>query len=488
MLEKNRMNELFQKFVIAQDMPDDELTDLNLEELTYIYAATEATKKDNNLTEQLKQRSINMPIRQQIIYWRVVEAIKSADGIYVAFTEQPAYPYLDEAGNALVFSTEETAKKMAEHLLTAKKAKTVIRKLENKAITALFVQLYYIGSEQVLIDNGSHPMAVKRTDVLPEPEWKDENVAKQQVYNGKLQLYLIQFTQFIRTGEGTPDQEKLKTIDLLEKRMVIELVKSRFLVPMMLVDKEGKQIKPGEAVPNSSEVSRKLPYLTDGTTKSQWLPAFTDWAEFSRVYKPAEWGAAVVNYDGLIKIAKDTAGQIVVNAKGCGYRITEKTMGRIDSFIKVKNEIDAKRAEQGQNAAEMPDRSDLMKLGRKTAMPTPANNTTEKASNVQPRSAAAATYGDLLEEPDMLMAALKRTAKASKIVKRMWLAQRFEGDTTGYLLVVESSSESTNVMQDLKNIANGYLDGKTMECRLADPAALAIVKDIKPFYKKGIFG
>ena len=70
----------------------------------------------------------------------------------------------------------------------------------------------------------------------------------------------------------------------------------------------------------------------------------------------------------------------------------------------------------------------------------------------------------------------------------MWLAQRVQGSKEGYLLVAETTSSSDTVLEQLKLAAKDYLNGKEIECRSAAPAALAIVDNIKPFYKKGIFG
>ena len=72
MIEKERQSELIRKFVVSQEMPDDEIADLSLDELTYIYFNTEIAKKDE------KYKAIHFPIKQQIIYWGVVDAIKKA--------------------------------------------------------------------------------------------------------------------------------------------------------------------------------------------------------------------------------------------------------------------------------------------------------------------------------------------------------------------------------------------------------------------------
>ena len=61
MIEKERQSELIRKFVVSQEMPDDEIGDLSLDELTYIYFNTEIAKKDE------KYKAIHFPIKQQII-------------------------------------------------------------------------------------------------------------------------------------------------------------------------------------------------------------------------------------------------------------------------------------------------------------------------------------------------------------------------------------------------------------------------------------
>ena len=55
MIEKERQSELIRKFVVSQEMPDDEIGDLSLDELTNIYFNTEIAKKDE------KYKAIHFP-------------------------------------------------------------------------------------------------------------------------------------------------------------------------------------------------------------------------------------------------------------------------------------------------------------------------------------------------------------------------------------------------------------------------------------------
>ena len=449
MIEKERQSELIRKFVVSQEMPDDEIGDLSLDELTYIYFNTEIAKKDE------KYKAIHFPIKQQIIYWGVVDAIKKAETLYVAFTERPKYPYLDPGRNVWLFSTEDNLTRALKKLEEDRGMHLIYQKLPNQVIVPFFAQLYYWGIEQVIVDNMNHPMIVKRSDVMPEMDQKKDE-KKQDLCNGKLQAALIQHAQFMAQNPDASvfkdDKEKLKVYTILANNVFFEVCDAKFMAP---------------------------------TVMEKALPLFTDITEFMRVYKPHEMGISVMTYEAAEKMAKANNAEIVINRNGTGLTVNEHVMGLIDKIRAKKEEVKAKAAEAAENGEESASKPTPAPVSNvpKTVMPTETK--TESASN---EAQGEVTYGDLVDEPDMLIGALKRTAKATRQVKRMWLAQRVQGSKEGYLLVAETTSSSDTVLEQLKLAAKDYLNGKEIECRRADPAALAIVDNIKPFYKKGIFG
>ena len=70
MIEKERQSELIRKFVVSQEMPDDEIANLSLDELTYVYFNTEIAKKDiRQSISRLSSRSftgaLSMRLRRQ---------------------------------------------------------------------------------------------------------------------------------------------------------------------------------------------------------------------------------------------------------------------------------------------------------------------------------------------------------------------------------------------------------------------------------------
>lgn len=489
MLENNRLNLLYQKFAVSEVMPDDQLSGLTLEELSFIYAMTENAKKDERFSQ------IHFPIRQQIIYWAAVDAFKNAEALYIAYSKMPMYPYVDPMGSAWIFSDEELAKRLVDNLKTNQQLELIVRKIENKMIMPMVAQMHYIGVDKFVIDNGAHPMLLKRTDILPEPEWnKEDGQQNQDFSNGPLQMTMIHFFQYLQLNgtmqkqlaspEVTDEekknlQQKLKqgqqVLKMMETRLLSLLVDAKFLVPSVTL-KDGQPLAPGQSA-SGEGITRKLANVVDANNVA-WLPAFTDWPEFIKTYRPNEWGAIVLPYEAVVKMAKDTGiNKIVFNPRGCGFREDEQMIERVEEFRRKKAEFDARLAEE--KAKKDAEKEEVKPEAAPKQETAPSEDNAVMTKEV--------VYGDLLDAPEMLIGALKRTAKALKSIKKMWLAQRVEGENRGYLLVVEAMSETDKAMEELKKVAAGYLGDRIMEVRQADPAALQIVKDIKPFFKKGLF-
>lgn len=470
MIEQQRAVELIQKFVVSQEMPDDEISGLSIEEFSFVYFNTELAKKDE------RYKNIHFPIRQQILYWAAVEALKKAEALYVAFTPKPLYPFLDARRNVWIFTTLENAQKAMNKMDEEQQIKLTVQKVETRMIQPMLAQLYFWGIEDVILDNLSHPMMLKRSDILPQTT-PGEQQNRQEIYNGKLQAAMIQQAQFLARHENFDvvrnDQEKMKIYTILSNNVFFEMADAKFLVPAMF-EKDGQTFKPGQQVPQGARPM--FAFMGKKDSEDKVMPIFTDFSEFIKSYNPQEMGAVVMTFEAAAKIAKSSSALILINRNGTGMTITPPLLEAIDR-IRVQK---AQKAAEAAGEEKAPEKAKAPEVKKEAPKP--------QAPQKQERPAAGVTYGDLIEEPSLLMAALKRTAKASKMVKRMWLAQRIEGDQYGYLMVVEGIGNSEDVIAQLKNTAKEYLDGKTLECRSADPTALSLVKDIKPFYKKGIFG
>ncbi|MGI6107007.1 MAG: SseB family protein [Lachnospiraceae bacterium] len=518
-MDKTRMNYLLGRFVAAEQIPEDDIDSLTLEELSLIYAYCEGVDKSEKKDPKLA--NINYAIREQIIYWAAVEKIKNADEIFVVYTKMPLYPYLDPNGSAWIFSTEETGRHLVEDFKQKQYLGLVLRKIEKgegeiNMIEQFFNALFFIGADRVVLDNGSHPIPFTRTDIYEDPKQNPDRPG-QNFNNRALQRSMIQFFQYMQLNvaqtkasqaEGLSEEQKQKftqmldnnkkVLGVLETRMLSGLVDAKFLVPSVnAVD--GKNLKPGETAPEGAKVEHRIANLMD-KDKQKWIPAFTDWPELAKLYRPDQWGAMVVPYETVVKLARDSGiNQIVFNARGEMFRVNEKLIGNIENFRAKKAEFEQKRAEEKKDAEE----AETASAGKKgKAKDTPKNapeaepvkseqpkpEAAPKAAAAEASSDAKPVYGPLEgDTPEMMVMALKRTAKALKNVQRLWLAGRTEKGREGYLVVVESADYS-RAAEELKKAAAGYLDGRDLEIENADEEFREVVADLKPVYKKGIFG
>ena len=479
MIDQSRLAYLFQKFVASRDMNDEEIDQLTLEEMSYIYAAAEVGKKD------VKFKDNNLPIRQQIFYWRVVNLLKEADSLYIVYLSGMNYPYQDLGRNVWFFSTEEIARRVADDVKAKRKITLQVRRVDKSMLQPMFMQLYYCGVEGVLLDQGAHPMPVKRSDLFDMPP-EGDNPGQRQIVNGKLQSAMIQFFQLVRTPEM---ENRSKLLPAMETNLMVQLMNAKFLIPMQLY-KNGALIRPGVQMTDTSGVERRLANLKDNKEGSEWLPVFTDWPEFGRTFKTTEWGAAVVDYKQMMKVAGDTSKNIVINPKGCGFRINEQVKEQLKRFEPRKEEIE--RALTDQEAAKalaekMRKEAEQKKAAQAdSAKEEPVFAASPVAGNEQPQEPA--VYQRLEDFPDLLGSVLKKTAKASRIVKRMWLLERIAGKTKGYLAVVDTDEDIEDLKEDMKDAAEDYLGEEVLEIRKADDETDELTDGLKPFYKKGFFG
>ena len=498
MLEQSRVAFLYRKLVEPKNIDDDEIDQLNLEEMTYIYAASEMAKKDEKFKEH------NLPIRQQVFYWRIVRLIKEAENLYVAHVSGMLYPYIDPARMAWIFSTEEIARRTTDEMKTRQKISLTIRRVDQSMLPSLFAQLYFCGVKGVIVDNGAHPVRVQLSDLDETPAGNDGQ--NQQTFaNGDLQALMIQFSQYLRTPELENREKVLSSIHL---SLMFQIMNASYLMPMRL-KKDGVIIRPGVKPTDMAGIESESPFVRD-KDGVDWLPVFTDWPEFSRAFKPSEWGAAVLDYTKLMEHAAKLGRQIVINPRGCGFRMTDKVIEQLHRFEPLKDKI-ARAATDKTAAEELA--QELRAMGGQAAagagmggkgmegQPAPAREDRQELRSVKedaqpenpaPSEAIAGVYTPVEEYPDLLCSVLKKTARASRLVRRMWLLERTaDVKNLAYLCVIEPLSADDDLKaleSELKEQAEEYLDGHSLECRLLNEELQESVADMKPFYKKGIFG
>lgn len=192
-----------------------------------------------------------------------------------------------------------------------------------------FGQLHILGLTKILVDNGQYHIELNRDDVLPPPDWTGTPEISIPVTNPGLQRAMIRFFQTLHAPTG--DQEaRGRELNALEAEMLDELLRAKFLLPMQLkesdpspADEQGRKTLKQGAVIQFGVLSAE-----DG---SAWLPAFTDWPEFEKVYDKTAWSSNIATYDDLLAVSGNMDG-IVLNCRGLSLRIDANNRERIEAY------------------------------------------------------------------------------------------------------------------------------------------------------------
>ena len=138
----------------------------------------------------------------------------------------------------------------------------------------------YLGMERILVDNGSYQLIVKRADILPSAA---ETAAKDAVpvCNPSFRFAMADFLEETRWHVDDPEREE--NIKTKNERMMKELKKARFLVPMKY---EGGALKRGENHISLSKGGSMTFPKVQNNKGTYFLPLFTDWPTGKRSGAP----------------------------------------------------------------------------------------------------------------------------------------------------------------------------------------------------------
>ena len=249
------------------------------------------------------------------VYNELLSRVRDAETLYVLYDATTGYPFIDH-GFANVYFEKEIADKAVE-LFAKQYRKVAVRevKVENPDDTAavkrgFFDYLYYVGMENILVDNGAYRARFKRSEIVAAPgDWNEEDRAKNPI-NPTLNFAMLDFMAELRWPVKYEKREEI--VRAKEMRMLSLIRSSSYIIPMqhegpveVLEDgrmKFGKDTKFKFLVLNSQ----------DG---KQFLPVYTDAIEFGKKLRGSEWNAAVFKYQDILKFVSDKEG-IAINPDG----------------------------------------------------------------------------------------------------------------------------------------------------------------------------
>lgn len=295
------------KMIYDEDMAAESLKFLSNQEILFLLTALEVFQKKAPLPGFEKNH--------RKVYNELLSRVRDSETLYVLYDATTGYPFIDH-GFANVYFEKEIADKAVE-LFSKQFRKVVVRdvKVENPDDTAavkrgFFDYLYYIGIENILVDNGAYRARFKRSEIVAAPgDWGEDNRDKNPINPG-LNFAMLDFMAELRWPVKYDKRDEI--VRAKEMRMLSLIRSSNFILPMQ---HEGPvEVLEDGRMKFGKDTKFKFLILNTADGK-QFLPIYTDAIEFGKKLRGSEWNAAVFKYQDILKFVNDKDG-ITINPDG----------------------------------------------------------------------------------------------------------------------------------------------------------------------------
>lgn len=296
----------------------DAVKDLTLDELLFLHAAHLLYNREAALE--------NYEANHRVIYNDVLRRIHEAAELYIIYDRKSGYPLID-GGCINVYLIKEHAEKVSAVYNTQFRQTAVVTRagenadlLENgKKPVALFDYLYYLGTENVVIENGYYKTLIKRSEISA-PMGFNTDPTKTPPTNPALAFAMTDFVQEVAWPVKYDKRDEI--LKQKQSRMFATLPNARFLVPTTVIVHDD-----AESAAQGKRQEVKFPVLN--VKDKKFLPVFTDLFEYAKNTKGNEgYKPAAFEMKNLVKLLGGVDG-IIVNCNGQKLIITKEKAAEI---------------------------------------------------------------------------------------------------------------------------------------------------------------
>lgn len=312
---ENRRNELG-SVVFQTNIKSEMLETLTLQECSFILKSLEHFNEKSALP--------NYDANRKVVYDVIIDKIKTSNSLFMLFDKVTGQPFI---GNEIaeVYSTKHWADMAVKHYEETYRQLYVENFTLNgtdKIKCNLFAYLFFLGMENLILDNGAYSIQFKRNEILPPPDWSGLEPINVPVTNPSLRLAVNIYLAEARWGVNYAEREE--NLKNKENNMLSQLRNGKFLIPIKSTGEE--KTGENEAVfKKGGTISFAL--ITNSQEKT-FVPLFTDWLEFEKAYNKDQWKGMIITVKDALSIAKDNEG-MVVNPFGENLIISNVLAGEI---------------------------------------------------------------------------------------------------------------------------------------------------------------
>lgn len=219
-----------------------------------------------------------------------------------------------------VFATEEKAKAFTQKRKDDNQDFMMIVRMENNQLLGFYSSLYMVGINEVVFVEEEQITKIPLNKIVMQPDYSKLPEGKRPLVNPQMQLTGIYFMQEVHRSK--PNNEKPELRDL-EEEMVVNLVRSKFLIA---VEVQGEQRKP-----DGSNI--KIPCVKNQEGK-MFQPIFTDHNELRKFNTGNKFQANMFEFVNIQKVLGNSVEGIVINPQGMNIVILkDRIPGILDRFV-----------------------------------------------------------------------------------------------------------------------------------------------------------
>ena len=298
--------------VYEPDLTPEMLQDLNLQELLFVQLTMTVFNKSAAL--------LNYEKNSRVLHNELLGRIHKAEKFYIIFNRKTGYPLID-GGYVLVYLDREHADRAAElYKAQFRDAGVVERPGENapadengRRPLALFDYLYYLGTENVLIDNGWYKGSIKRSEVSAPIDWNSDP-KKTPPTNPKLVFAMIDYISEVRWPVKYDKRDE--NVKKKSERMMKRIPTARYIIPAKVTGVNSDNVP--EELPEGKKISRQVQLPAIEVNKKRYLPLFTDMLEYSKKFSDSEMKPTIFEYKELVRFVTGGIEGVIINPNGQG--------------------------------------------------------------------------------------------------------------------------------------------------------------------------
>lgn len=316
-LSDERKNEIGE-MVFDEDISPDTLKLFSPQELLFLLTTLEMYHKHSPLPGFEKNH--------RKVYNEVLDRVRNAEYLQVLYDMNTGYPFIDHGFACVYFDkdmAEEAAALFAKQYRKLTVRQCLVEDKENPNKIGFFDFLYYVGIENLIVDNGAYRARFKRNEIVAAPgDWGQDK--HKMPSNPALNFAML---DCIAEKKWPVSYEKREEVVKAKEMRMFSLMRAgHFIVPI-------KHEGPAEVLEDGRikiDKDSKIEFLIIKTPDDkQFLPVYTDGFEFAKVNKGKEWNAGVFRFSDIIRFIGDRDG-VVFNPDGHRVIMTGQQMMAIE--------------------------------------------------------------------------------------------------------------------------------------------------------------